>query len=326
MSARSEPYISSPIADGAGRLLALTGATGFLGGRIAALGGAAGWRVRTLQRRPDVVSDGIWEVVPGDLADGRALKRLVDGADAVIHNAGLVRARSPAAFMAANALGTNAVARAALAAGAPPFVLVSSIAANRPSVSPYAASKAVAEAGVRRILASHPFVIIRPSAIYGPADAATKPMFKAMAKGFAPMPGPIDARLAMIYVDDAASATLAALGAASPAHPVYEIDDGAGGYTWPEIRAAGEAAAGRHLRPIRLPMPLISAIGGLGGIGARMSSTFGFQPPFLAPGKVAEMRAGDWIADPTRSLPQWRAEVSLEAGFRRTLTWYREIG
>ncbi|MBT6314475.1 MAG: NAD-dependent epimerase/dehydratase family protein [Alphaproteobacteria bacterium] len=326
MSARSEPHISSPIADGAGRLLALTGATGFLGGRIAALAGGAGWRVRTLQRRPDVALDGVWEVVPGDLADGRALARLVDGADAVVHNAGLVRAPSPGAFMAANALGANAVARAVLAVGGPPFVLVSSLAASRPSVSPYAASKAVAEAGLRRILANHPFAILRPPAIYGPADAATKPMFQAMAKGFAPMPGPVDVRLAMIYVDDAAAAVLAALGTASPFHPVYEVDDGACGYTWREIRSAGEAAAGRRLRPIRLPMPLIRTIGELGGIGAWMSDTLGFQPPFLTPGKVAEMRAGDWIADPARSLPQWQAEVSLEAGFRRTLAWYREAG
>ncbi|MDC0360373.1 NAD-dependent epimerase/dehydratase family protein [Alphaproteobacteria bacterium] len=326
MSARTEPHISSPIADGAGRVLALTGATGFLGGRIASLACANGWRVRTLQRRPDVALDGVWEVVPGDLADGRALKRLVDGADVVIHNAGLVRARSPAAFMAANAVGTNAVARTVLAAGAPPFLLVSSLAASRPTVSPYAASKAVAEAGVRRILADHALAIIRPPAIYGPADGATKPMFQAMLKGFAPMPGPADARLAMIYVDDAASAVLAALDVASIAHPLFEMDDGAGGYNWSEICAAAEAAAGRRLRPIRLPMSLIRLVGALGDVGAGMSNSLGFQPSFLTSGKVAEMRAGDWIADPALSLPQWRAEVSLEAGFRRTLAWYREVG
>lgn len=323
MSARSDPQISSPISDGAGRVLALTGATGFLGGRIAMRASAAGWRVRALQRRPDIVLDGVSDVVPGDLADEMALARLVDGADAVIHNAGLVRAQSAVQFHAANALGANAVARAALAADAPRFVLVSSLAASRPAISAYSASKAVAEAGARRILANRPLAIIRPPAIYGPADAATKPMFQAMAKGFAPMPGPVDARLAMIYVDDAAAAALAGLHAASPAHPVFEIDDGAGGYTWDQVRKAGEAAADRRLRPIRLPMPVIRVVGALGGLGARMSGALGFQPPFLTPGKVAEMRAGDWIADPQRSLPQWRAEVSLEAGFRRTLAWYR---
>jgi len=326
MSARFEACISSPIANGAGRVLALSGATGFLGSRIAVLADANGWHVRTLQRRADVVLDGVSEVVPGNLADAGALARLVDGADAIIHNAGLVRAPSPAAFMAANAFGANAIAQAGLAADAPPFVLVSSLAASRPTVSPYAASKAVAEAGVRHILADNVLAIIRPPAIYGPADAATKPMFQAIARGFAPMPGPADARLAMIYVDDAASAVLTGLDKASSEHPVYEIDDGAGGYTWPEIRTVAESAAGGPLRPIRLPLSLIRLAGALGGAGARVSGPLGFTPPFLTPGKVAEMIAGDWIVDPLRSLPQWRAEVSLEAGFRRTLAWYREAG
>lgn len=326
MSARFEAHISSPMANGAGRVLALSGATGFLGGRIAALAGAYGWYVRTLQRRAEVVLDGVSEVVPGNLADAEALARLVDGADAIIHTAGLVRAPSPAAFMAANALGANAIAQAGLAAGAPPFVLVSSLAASRPNVSPYAASKAVAEAGVRRILADDALAIIRPPAIYGPADAATKPMFQAIARGFVPTVGPADARLAMIYVDDAASAVLAGLDKASCDHPVYEIDDSAGGYTWPEIRTVAESAVGAPLRSIRLPLSLIRLAGALGGVGARVSGSLGFTSPFLTPGKVAEMIAGDWIADPVLSLPQWRAEVSLEAGFRRTLAWYREAG
>ena len=326
MPARPEPHISSSLPDGAGRLLALTGATGFLGGRIAASASAGGWRVRALQRRPDIKLADVSEVVPGDLADQAALMRLCQGADAVIHNAGLVRADGPVAFMAANALGANAVAEAARNQHVRQFALVSSLAAGRPGVSPYAASKAVAEAGVRRILAGQSLAIVRPPAIYGPADAATKPLFQWIARGFAPMIGPQDARLAMIYADDAASAVLASLEHAGPAHPVFEIDDGAGGHTWQQVRTAAEAAAGRGLRPLRLPMSVIRCAGALGGLGARLSGPLGFQPPFLTSGKVAEMCAGDWIADPGRSLPQWRAEVSLEAGFRRTLAWYREAG
>ena len=324
MSARSDAQISSSIASGNDRLLALTGASGFLGARIAALASNAGWRVRALQRRSNILLDGVTDVVPGDLADAGALMRLVDGADAIIHNAGLVRARSPAEFMAANALGANAVAAAALSVGNAPFVLVSSLAASRPTVSPYSASKAVAEAGVRRVLKDHPLAVLRPPAIYGPADAATKPLFKAMARGLLPALGSPGARLAMIYVDDAAAAALTALDAASAAHPVFEVDDGAGGYDASAMHAAAESAAGRSLRPIRLPLPVIKLAGAVGGIGMILSRTLGLQPPFLTPGKVSEMLAGDWIADPALSLPQWTPEVSLEAGFRRTLAWYRE--
>lgn len=323
MSGPSESQTSSPLSNDGSRVLALTGATGFLGGRIAALASTRGWRVRALQRQTGQTPKGVSEVIAGNLADSAALQRLVQGADAIIHNAGLVRASSPRAFMAANALGANAVAIAARQAGDAPFLLISSLAARRPDISAYAASKAVAEAGLRRILVGKPLAILRPPAIYGPADAATKPLFQAIARGWAPMLGPANVRFSMIYVDDAAEAALAALDAGSPAAPLFEIDDGAGGHDWPGVRAAAEAAAGRRLRPLRLPGLLLSAAAAAGGAVARISEPLGFKPPFLTPGKRAEMCAGDWIADPMHALPNWHAEVSLEAGFRRTLAWYK---
>ena len=81
-----------------------------------------------------------------------ALRRLADGANLFIQNAGLVRAPSPAAFMAANRDGVLNAAAAAREAAADDaaFVLVSSLAASRPEVSPYGASKAAGEAAARQ--------------------------------------------------------------------------------------------------------------------------------------------------------------------------------
>ena len=75
-------------------------------------------------------------------SDEAALRRLVDGADAVIHAAGLIKARRPSDFMTVNRDGT-----ALLSALAPeaPFLLLSSLAAREPQLSPYAASKRAAE-------------------------------------------------------------------------------------------------------------------------------------------------------------------------------------
>ena len=307
------------------RVLALTGATGFLGGRIAAAALADGWRVRALARPGKGgagharLPAGV-EAVAGALGDMAALARLVAGADAVIHNAGLVRARTSAAFMAINRDGATRAAAAAAAAQSAPFVLISSLAAQRPDISAYAASKAAAEASVRATLAGRPLAILRPPAIYGAFDAATKPLFDAFRRGVSPVLGRRDARFAMIYVEDAARAALAAIAAASPAGPVFEIDDGAGGHDWAAVRRAAETATGGKL--ISLPVPSC-AIGILGRLGSTVAA-LGLATPFLTAGKAREMLAGDWIADPALALPGWSAEYPLHLGFQATLACYRK--
>ncbi|MGI3776851.1 MAG: NAD-dependent epimerase/dehydratase family protein, partial [Janthinobacterium lividum] len=118
-------------------LAAVTGGTGFLGSHVVDALLRAGWRVRVLARGEAVFPAGV-EVVRGDLADAGALGALVRGAGAVVHAAGLVKARSRAEFMAVNRDGAARLA-GAVGAGAR-VVLVSSQAARCPLVSAYAAS------------------------------------------------------------------------------------------------------------------------------------------------------------------------------------------
>jgi nucleoside-diphosphate-sugar epimerase len=303
-------------------LLALTGATGFLGGQIAAEAKASGWRVRALVRGTGLTKvSGVAELVEGDLANQDALYRLVDGADAFIHNAGLVRARNRSAFMAANRYGTAAAAEAWRTSGKPnaPFVLISSLAANRPTISHYAESKAEAEKEVASILGARPFAILRPPAIYGPADKATRPLFRAIGRGIVPRIGPRDARFSMVYVNDAASAALAALDVASNFGPIFEIDDGAGGHTWDDLKAAAEEVAGRQLRYIAVPSTLLILMGGVGSLVGRL----GLSTPFLTNDKAREILVDDWRVNPARVLPNWKPHTSLQSGFSKTLAWYR---
>ena len=274
--------------------------------------------VRGAGRRP---IPGVAETVAGDLDAAAALRRLVSGADVIIHNAGLVRARRRDDFHRVNRDGAARVAAIA-ATDAPDsaLVLISSLAATRPDISPYAASKAAAEAATRQARAGQPLAILRPPAVYGPFDAATKPLFDAMRLGVAPQLGDPAARVAMIYVDDAARAALASASAATPAAPVFEVDDGAGGHRWSDIRQAAEAAAGRRVRLLPVPAAMIRALGGFGALIGRL----GLATPFLTTGKAREILAGDWIADPAAAPPNWSPEVSLHSGFSRTLACYRD--
>src|SRR5579862_5837926 len=97
-------------------LAALTGATGFLGRRLAETLHDAGWRLRLLARTsaspPELEHLGP-EIAAGRLADLDALDQLVEGADAVIHVAGAIKAARLPDFMAINRDGAAAVAKAA---------------------------------------------------------------------------------------------------------------------------------------------------------------------------------------------------------------------
>ena len=114
------------------RVAALTGATGFLGRRLAMALTARGWRVRALVRRPSdqapLEQEGVSTLL-GDLADAAALHALADGADVTVHCAGLIKARGRAEFLAVN---RDGAARVALA-GEAPMLLISSLAAREPS-------------------------------------------------------------------------------------------------------------------------------------------------------------------------------------------------
>src|SRR5512146_43576 len=131
------------------RLAAVTGGTGFLGRYVVSALAAAGWRVRILARRradhPQLSGLSL-EVVAGDLSDRRALCELSDGAEVIIHAAGLVKARTARAFQDVNIGGTANLAAAVKHGGAAARVLlVSSMAAREPQLSDYARTKRLSE-------------------------------------------------------------------------------------------------------------------------------------------------------------------------------------
>jgi nucleoside-diphosphate-sugar epimerase len=271
-----------------------------------------GWRVRALARRE--VSDLPADVVRGDLADEAALAALCEGADAVFHVAGVVRARSRAAFAEANAVGARRVAQAAKTGR---VVLVSSLTAREPGLSPYAASKRAGEAAMAEVLGER-LSIARPPAIYGPADRELLPVFQAaQSLPVLPVFDP-RARIAMIHVADAAR-QIAAL-ATIPGPVVTALSDARpDGYGWRELMAAAAAAVGR---PVRFAPTSRFVVHGL-GLANDLAAFFG-SSPMLTSGKARELMHPNWaLAPEERSGVLPVARHTLESGFADTVAWYR---
>lgn len=310
----------------AGPVVAVTGATGFIGRHVVRALIEEGYTVRALARRlpaAEQFEDDSISWVLGSLSDDAALKSLVKGAVAVVHGAGAIRASSRDEFFAVNADATRRLAEIAAGESTPPrFVHLSSLAAREPRLSPYAASKRAGEQALRALQGRIPTVILRPPAVYGPGDLETLRIFQMAARGFVLRPMVARARTSLVHGADVAGAVMAALAVEQlPEHPV-EFDDGrAGGYTWEEIAQAAGEALRTTPRLIAVPAPFLYLVGAV----ASVTSTIAGRASVLSWGKIPELLHPNWAADVTE-LPGYTPEWTIDRGFKDAVAWYASRG
>lgn len=322
----------------------LTGASGFLGGHAAAALHRAGHDLRTLSRASSDLSrldeqDIPYTRVNVDLDGERGgLAAACADTDAVVHIAARLRGRSEAEFMRTNAEATAALGEAARDAGVRCFVYLSSLAALGPApgdtpeppdatphpASDYGRSKLAGERALSELGGAMSLAMIRAPLIYGPADRGLLPFFQMAERGFAPQFGDGSNRVAGVYGPDLAAAVTAIL-EQPPAEPAtWQISDDGGPYTWRDLLAALERAAGRPLRIIPLPPPVWQA---MAAAAETWAATTGGEP-LLDRSRVIEMRQRAWLADGAalQAATGWRPTVGLDQGLAETMRWYRSAG
>ncbi|MFN3432778.1 MAG: NAD-dependent epimerase/dehydratase family protein [Sphingomonas sp.] len=295
--------------------LAVTGATGFVGSALVERALAAGHTLRALTRRPQRPRDGVvW--IDGALDRPESLATLVDGADAIVHVAGVVNAPTRAGFVAGNIDGTHAVLAAAGQAGVRRFVHVSSLSAREPDLSLYGWSKAEAEALVQA--SGLDWSIVRPSGVYGPGDMEMRDLFRAARLGLALLPP--RGIVSLVAVDDLARLLLA-LAVRSVAPAIYEVDDGHPLTHAAMAQAIGRAVGRRRIAKLHLPKPVLMA-------GARLDRALRGTGAKLTADRVGYLSHPDWSARTDLSPPPalWTPQIALEAGLAETARWYRANG
>lgn len=292
----------------------LTGATGFIGRHLHVHLLDRGVAVRALVRPGSVAGaalDARCEIVAGDLTAPAAWRSAVDGVRAVVYGAGAVRGRDYQDFVPANGAGVETMtAELAALSEPPPVLLISSLAASRPRLSHYAASKRAGEQALASS-ALESWTVLRPPAVYGPGDEEMRPLFDLIRRGIALRPGPPDQRLSLLHVDDLVRAVAAVLAAPEACRgQTFAIDDGtAGGYAWGDIALA---VAGRRVREIGVPFALVRGVGAFNVACARLFR----YAPMLSPGKARELHEANWLCD-NRAFTHatgWRPQVDLEHG------------
>ena len=324
----------------------VTGASGMLGGAVAAALVRRGDQVVTLQRRASGVAGAV--DVRGALQDPTAVAAALAGVEGVVHLAAKVAISGPEAeYQQVNVEGTRALLAAAREAGVLRFVQVSSPSVAHAGSSlvgagadpadpvrargPYARTKAAAE--LLALAADAPgfaVVAVRPHIVWGPGDPQlVARVVNRSRQGRMVVVGDGSALIDTTYVDDAAAAMVAALDRA-PADGVhgqaFVVSSG-------QPRTVGElvsrmAVAGGAPPPTRrVPLPVARALGGAvealwAGLRAVGSSAGDDEPPltrFLA----EQLGTAHWFDQrSTREALRWRPEVDLDEGFARLAAWF----
>jgi NADH dehydrogenase len=124
--------------------------------------------VRTPARLAGLASDAV-EVATGVVEDRAAVERAVAGCKAVVHLANATGVTDETTVQAVNVGGTEHLLAAARTAGVERFVFTSTVSAMRERLGPYGRSKRLAEERVRA--SGVPYVILRPSLVYGGDEA-----------------------------------------------------------------------------------------------------------------------------------------------------------
>ncbi|MEQ7920375.1 NAD-dependent epimerase/dehydratase family protein [Xanthomonas sp. WHRI 1810A] len=291
-------------------IVALTGASGFIGGQIARMLVAQGFIVRALSRtQSGFKNDVLW--VRGSLEDEASLADLMLGARAVIHCAGAVRGRDADSFRAVNVDGSRRVMEAARASGTcERFLLMSSLAARHPELSWYSRSKFDAEQAVLDAAGPVSVGIFRPTAVYGPGDRELQPLFAWLLRGLLVRLGAGEAHLSFVHVFDLTAAVMQWLTSPVARPATYEISDGTlGGYSWKGLARIGADIRKARVRQIPVPVPLLKALA-----AANLALSYLLQrAPMLTTSKVNELIHHDWTCSNTdiTAATGWEPRIKL---------------
>ena len=306
------------------RVIALTGATGFIGTALVKRLVSAGYHVRALSRRTssdERAQDPAIRWIQGRLDDPESLRQLLSGTDTVIHAAGVVRGSEWRQFKKVN---TDGVARMVQAVEqmhpSPRFLLISSLAAREPKLSHYAASKRQGEEVLQSEGGGLEWTILRPSAVYGPGDHEIAPLLQLMCRGLAPQASSRTSRFSMLYIDDLVASIVALIDQRNWNNSIFELHDGhAGGYCWYDIVKTVSRLAARPVYRFQVPRWLIRSVAAINSAAARLTG----YAPMLTPGKVRELEHPDWTCDNAAisAASGWQPRISLDEGIKKNLIY-----
>ena len=322
--------------------VALTGATGYTGGRLLEALLARGDQVAALVRpgalTPHLASAGV-RVVTGDLSDTGALARLVEGTEGVVHTAAVYRTAGhpDTYYREVNVLGSHRLLEAAAAAGVRRFVHTSTVGvhghvAEAPAdesapFDPGDIYQATKAEGEKLALDFHargrlPVVVVRPGAIYGPGETRLLKLFRAIARGRYAVVGSGRPFYHPVYIDDLIAGFLLALEHPGAPGEAFIIA-GPSYVSQSELASLIARQTGGKVLPLRIPAAPIQWAGDL---CEAICVPLGVDPPLHRRRVDFWTKSRAFSIEKARRVLGYAPMVDLEEGVARTVAWYRKAG
>lgn len=253
------------------RRVAVIGASGFLGGAIAARLADAGVAVRALARHPEKLqgrarSETSAEIEPArvDIRDDGALALALTDCDAVVNAVGLYVERGEESFAAIHEQGALNVAHQCLALGIKRLLHLSGIGADPHSASRYVRARARGDAMVRTSFRQA--TILRPSAVFDPEDRFINTLADIVrAAPLIPLFGDGESRLQPVYRGDVAEAVLRALRDSTSTGITFELG-GPRSYSYRALLELVMQTCGRRRRLLPLPFAIWDGLAAVAGL------------------------------------------------------------
>ena len=322
--------------------IALTGATGYTGGRLLARFCADGHQVTALaragSRTPVAAAAGVrW--VEGGLLDAAALRTLVDGVDAVVHVAAVYRtAGHPDSYYRdVNVGGTGRLLEAAARAGVRRFVHTSTVGVHgdvkhppADETAPFAPGDIYQQTKVEGEAVAFdyhrrrgvPVVVVRPAAIYGPGETRLLKLFRAIARKRYAIVGSGRAFYHPVYIEDLLDGYELALERPQAVGEAFIIG-GPRYISQTELAALIARHTGGRVLPFRIPAaPLRWA----GDLCEAICVPFGVEPPLHRRRVDFWTKSRAFSIGKARQILGYAPRVDVDEGVARTAAWYREAG
>jgi len=328
----------------------ITGASGFIGGFLVDEALRKGWEVwagvrksstKTYLTHPELHFIDLNYANPEVLTQQLEFHKANHGVwDYIIHNAGITKSIVDADYDRINYHYTIHFVNALLGCGCKPrkFLFMSSMGAVGPGdeksgvpltlsdipkpISEYGKSKLKAELYIQS-LSDFPFVILRPTGVYGPRERDYFVMLKMIKAGFDISVGRKQQLLNFIYIKDLTRICYAAL--ESPfVQKIWFVADGDIYTSKAFTELMKEILEKKRLIPIRVPLSIVRMISSVSGYLSRLTR----NPALLNPDKYQVIKQRNWTCDATQMELDLnvKAQYKLRKGLEETVNWYKENG
>ena len=257
--------------------------------------------------------------------------------DFVIHNAGLTKAKKTEDYYIVNYKFTKNLVNALIRSGKIPerFIYMSSLAAYGPGngnsqepvklndlpcpISSYGSSKLASEKYIS-CLSNFPYIILRPTAVYGPREKDIYTLFKLINRNIEPFIGVKNQQLTFIYVKDLVKVVFQCL-ESSRNNKAYFVTDGQV-YKGEEFTQVIKTILQKNTIRIFLPKRIIKLFAYF------LESIYWIvgKTPSLNLEKIKEIESLNWTCDimPLQHDMNFKADYNLHKGIDETIEWYKK--